>query len=146
MNENMRALKRNFFLRGFFRSRGYDDSSRLTEHAIERLPAAKPLRRFRLDAHALFDAADTAKFRKESLLNEAGRFLEQNPFDLAVVAVAGGMKGDAEEVLVLTQARAMVIRDHLIGNFRMADTRVKTIGLGKRPDAPNVGAIDIVIY
>jgi outer membrane protein OmpA-like peptidoglycan-associated protein len=146
LNENMQALKRNFFLKGFFKNRGYDDSSRLMEHAIDRLPAVAPLQQFRIDPKALFDDADTAKFKNEKLLNDAGHFLEQHGFALAVVAVGGNMKGDSEEVLVLTQARAMVIRDYLIGNFKMADARLKTLGLGKQADAPEAGRVDILVY
>jgi outer membrane protein OmpA-like peptidoglycan-associated protein len=146
LNENMQALKRSFFLKGFFRNRGYDDSTRLTEHAIDRLPTVSPGKQFQIDPTAVFGAPDTAKFRNEKALAEAGRFLEQHPFDLAVVAVGSSMKGDSKEMLVLTQARAMVIRDYLVANFRMADTRLKTIGLGKRADLPGDGRIDILIY
>ncbi len=37
--DNMEALSHNFFLKGFFKNRGYFDSSELTKHAVTRLPS-----------------------------------------------------------------------------------------------------------
>jgi hypothetical protein len=37
--------------------------------------------------------------------------------------VSGGEKGDTKEVRELTQARAMVVRDYLVNNFKMDDSR-----------------------
>jgi len=66
---------------------------------------------------------------------------------VAVVAASTGMKGDAEEVRVLTEARAMVIRDYLVNNFKMDDTRFKTMGLGKNQQvSSDSGIIEIIIY
>jgi outer membrane protein OmpA-like peptidoglycan-associated protein len=57
------------------------------------------------------------------------------------------MRGDTQEVRTLTQARAMVVRDYLVNNFRMDDTRVKTLGMGKREgSAEEPGAVDVVVY
>ena len=36
--ENMEALKHNFFLRGYFKSRGYEDSADVGKHEIEGMP------------------------------------------------------------------------------------------------------------
>ena len=36
--DNMEALKHNFFLRGYFKNRGYENSSELAKNEIERLP------------------------------------------------------------------------------------------------------------
>lgn len=145
--ENMEALKHNFFLRGFFNRRGYEDSGRLTENEIRELPKGPVLKKFSYDSKKVFDKTDTAKLRNDKMLGDAGHFLEANPFGAAVVVVSGGMKGDADEVRELTQARAMVIRDYLVKNFRMDDSRVKTMGLGKsRQPSGDTGLVEIIIF
>jgi phospholipid/cholesterol/gamma-HCH transport system substrate-binding protein len=145
--ENMEALKHNFFLRGFFDKRGYEDSTKLTEHEVEALPEGPYLKKFGYDVTKIFADVDTAKLKNEKTLNDAGRFLEANPFGVAVVVASGGMKGDAEDIQTLMQARAMVIRDYLVNNFRMDDTRVKTMGLGKTGQASNdAGTLEIIVY
>ncbi len=45
---------------------------------------------------------------------------------------AAGMKGDTDKVRELTGAQALVVRDYLVQNFQIDDTRVKTMGLGSR--------------
>jgi phospholipid/cholesterol/gamma-HCH transport system substrate-binding protein len=145
-SENMEALKHNFFLRGFFNRRGYEDLAKLTENEIKELPQGQPSKTFSYDPSKVFDKNDTAKLRNEKLLNEAGHFLEANPFGTAVVEVSGGMKGDADDVRQLTEARAMVIRDYLVKNFKMDDTRLKTMGTGKNPSSNDAGLVEIVIF
>jgi len=146
--ENMEALKHNFFLKGFFNRRGYSDLARLSQNEIKDLPRGKVVRQFEYDPAKLFDETDSAKLKNQKALAEAGQFLESNSFGTAVVVVSGGMKGDASEVLQLTQARAMVARDYLVNNFRMDDTRFKTMGLGKTStnNGSSNGAMQILVY
>jgi outer membrane protein OmpA-like peptidoglycan-associated protein len=147
--ENMEALKHNFLLRGFFNRRGYEDSTRLARYEVARLPNRTPVKRFVFDAKQLFDRPDSARLKNEEPLKDAGRYLEQNPFGLAVVVASNGMKGDAEEIRVLTQGRALVVRDYLVSSFRMDDTNLKTLGLGKQRRAdPNDDAdkVEILLY
>ena len=144
--DNMEALRSNFLLRGFFRKRGYEDSANLTKHEIPRLPREAYTKRFVYDALQVFDKPNTAKFKNQKVLNEAGRFLEQNKFGLAVVAASTGKKGDAEKGRELTQARAMVVRDYLAQNFGLDDTRIKTIGLGETSEAGDSSKVEILVY
>jgi len=44
----------------------------------------------------------------------------------------------------LSQARAFVVRDYLVKNFKLEDTRIKIIGLGKTGTAG--GRVEILIY
>jgi hypothetical protein len=59
------------------------------------------------------------------------------------------MDGDTQKDLVLTEARAMVIREYLVENFGFDDSQLKTLGMGKQtganPDA-DWGSIQILIY
>jgi phospholipid/cholesterol/gamma-HCH transport system substrate-binding protein len=144
--ENMEALKHNFFLRGFFRKRGYEDANDLRAHQIAQLPAEPPLRKFEYDPAKIFDKPNTAKLKNQKALDETGRFLETNKFGLAVVAAATGMKGDTEKNRQLTEARSMVVRDYMTQNFKFDDTRLKTIGLGKSQDAGDSGKLEIIVY
>jgi phospholipid/cholesterol/gamma-HCH transport system substrate-binding protein len=130
--ENMEALKHNFLLRGYFNKRGYEDSSELGANRIGGLPQGTPLKTFTYDARKLFDTHDSAKLKNQKSLNEAGEFLAQNQFGLAVVVVSAGIEGDTKKQLVLTQARAMVVREYLVENFGFNDSRIKTQGLGKQ--------------
>jgi hypothetical protein len=63
-----------------------------------------------------------------------------------VVAAYTGVKGDSEKNRVLTQARAMVVRDQLIDNFKVNDTRIKTIGIGEDSETGERGKVEIIVY
>ncbi len=87
--------------------------------------------------------------KDQKALKAAGEFLGQTPFGVAVVVVSTGMDGDAQKDLVLTEARAMVIREYLVENFGFDDSQLKTIGMGKQtganPDS-DWGSIQILIF
>lgn len=140
------ALKHNFLVRGYFQKRGYDDPSELTKYAIHQLPAAAPEKTFEFDGKNLFDKPDAAKLKDEKPLKQVGQYLQGNPFGLAVVAGVAGMKGDTGKEDQLTLARAAVVREYLVKNYRLEDTRVKTIGLGKTDRAPDTGEVEIMVY
>jgi outer membrane protein OmpA-like peptidoglycan-associated protein len=147
--ENMEALKHNFLLSGYFKKRGYEDSADLEANSVGGLPPGTPQKAFTFTARQLFDKADSAKLKNEKTLNAVGEFLAQNPFGFAVVVVSSGMEGDAQKDLVLTQARAMVVREYLVEHFAFDDSQLKTLGLGKQSGA-NVdaewGSIQILLY
>ncbi len=79
-------------------------------------------------------------------MKEAGDYLQNNKFSLAVVAVSTGMKGETEKDRVLSEGRATVLRDYLAKNFRLDDTRIKTLGLGKAQDTGDNGKAEILVY
>jgi phospholipid/cholesterol/gamma-HCH transport system substrate-binding protein len=143
--EDMEALKHNLLLRGYFKKRGYEDSDELTKHEITQLPAEPSMKEFDYNAKQIFNKPDSAKLKNSKPLNEVGKFLEENKFGWAVVAAYTGMKGDTDKDRVLTEARAMIVRAYLAENFRLDDTRIKTIGAGKTEQATD-GKILILVY
>jgi len=146
--ENMEALKSNFLLRGFFKNRGYENSSDLLKNAIANLPPGAPLKTFTFDSRLLFDKMDNAKPKNQKSLRPVGQFLADNEFGIAVVVVSTSMAGDTEKDMTLTQARAMVVRDYLVQNFGFDDTEVKTLGVGKKQgeDGAGWGTVEILVY
>jgi phospholipid/cholesterol/gamma-HCH transport system substrate-binding protein len=147
--ENMEALKQNFLIRGYFKKRGYESSADLAKNKIPALPENQPLKTFTYDPKHLFDKIDTAKLKNQNSLRDAGQFLAANEFGIAVVVVYTGMTGEAQKDLLLTQARAAIIRTYLIDNFGFDDTQLKTLGGGKKINASadsGWGAIEIIVY
>jgi phospholipid/cholesterol/gamma-HCH transport system substrate-binding protein len=146
--ENMEAMKKNFLLRGYFKNRGYEDSTDLTKNEISRLPQAEPLKIFTYKPQTIFDKVDTAKPKNQKSLRAAGQFLADNEFGVAVIVVSTSMSGDTQKDLELTQARALVVREYLVGNFGFDDAELKTFGAGKKNGdlADGWGTVEIVIY
>lgn len=146
--ENMEALKHNFLLRGYFKDRGYFDSAELAKYTIPELPAQAVTKKFVIEGKNLFDKETTAKFKKSKLLDPVGEFLEQTQVELVVIAAYSSEKGEADENVTLTQARAAVVREYLSNNFKLDDTKIKTKGMGEEPSGNTAQAnrIEILIY
>jgi phospholipid/cholesterol/gamma-HCH transport system substrate-binding protein len=147
--ENMEAMKHNFFVRGYFKNRGYEDSAELAKDEIVSLPQGAPQKTFTFEAKQLFGKVDTAKLKNQKSLDAAGDFLTDTDFGVAVVAAYSSMEGDAGKDLVLSQGRALVVREYLVENFGFDDRRLKTLGMGKKsgtsPES-GWGAIQILVY
>ncbi|MGA2696668.1 MAG: MlaD family protein [Terriglobales bacterium] len=147
--ENMEAMKHNFFLRGYFKTRGYEDSAELAKNEIEKLPQGTPAKEFTYSAKQLFDKSDSGKLKNQKILNASGEFLANNQFGFAVVVASTGMEGDTQKDIVLTEARSMVVREYLVENYGFDDSQLKTLGMGKQPDANSDvgwGKVQIFIY
>jgi hypothetical protein len=59
------------------------------------------------------------------------------------------MEGDSKKEQVLTEARAMVVREYLVENFGFDDSQLKTLGMGKQTGAnldADWGSIQILIF
>ena len=147
--ENMEALKHNFFLSGYYKKRGYEDSADLGANRISGLPQGTPEKEFTFISKELFESRDSAKLKNQKSLNAAGDFLANNHFAFAVVVASAGLEGDTQKDLILTEARAMVIREYLVENFGFDDGQLKTLGLGKQTGSnldADWGSIQILIF
>jgi len=147
--ENMEALKHNFLLKGYFKSRGYQDSAELGKNEIAGMPQGTPIKQFTYSSKQLFDKKDSARLKNEKSLRAGGEFLAHNQFGFALVVVSAGKEGDAQKELVLTEARAMVVREYLVENFGFDDTQLKILGLGKQAATNSDGdwgTVQIFIY
>ena len=40
----------------------------------------------------------------------------------------------------------MVVRDYLVQNFKLDDTRIKTVGVGKSAGVENGSTVEVLIY
>jgi phospholipid/cholesterol/gamma-HCH transport system substrate-binding protein len=147
--ENMEALKHNFFLSGYFKKRGYENSDDLAANRISGLPSGTPLKVFTYTARELFDGRESAKLKDQNSLRAAGEFLAQNQFGVAVIETSTGIEGDTQKDLTLTEARAMVVREYLAENFGFDNDLLKTMGMGKQTGAnldADWGSIRILIF
>jgi len=147
--DNMDALKNNFLLRGYYKNRGFKNASDLIANEVEHLPSGAPVKTFAFPAKNIFSGRDSAKLKHEKSLNPGGAYLAANQFGVAVVAVSSGMAGDAQDEMVLTEARAAVVRDYLVKHFGFKDDHLKTLGKGKQSDDASEkgeGNIQILIY
>jgi len=143
--DDMDAAKHNFLLRGFFKKRGYEDSSDLSKDEIAAIPKGPPLKVFSYEAETMFNK-DTAKLKKEKDLKDAGDFLQSNKFGLAVVAGYTGAKGDTDKNRQLAQARAYVVRDYLVKNFKVADKLLRTIGIAESRSPKDQGRVEVIVF
>ena len=80
------------------------------------------------------------------MLQEAGQYLQTQPFGMAIVTAGTGTTGDSDKSLALSEARSFVIRKYLVKKFPMDDQRLKTLGLGKDVNGPADGAVKILVY
>ena len=147
--DNMDAMKHNFLLRGYFNRRGYQDSSDLVENEIAQLPVSSPVKTFTYTPKDLFDNKDSVKLHHQQSLNDSGEFLAKNQFGLAVIVVSSGMEGDSQKNMVLTQVRAMLVREYLVQHFGFDDSQLKTHAVGKQvsdTSGAGQGSIQIFIY
>jgi phospholipid/cholesterol/gamma-HCH transport system substrate-binding protein len=147
--DNMEALKHNFLLKGYFKNRGYEDSSELGKDEIAAAPQAATAKEFTFQAKDLFDKKDSAKLKGQKSLNAAGEFLAGNEFGVAVIEVSTGASGSADSDRTLAQGRALVLRDYIVQHFGFDDTKLKTIAVGKQigeSSKDDWGLIKILVY
>ena len=63
-----------------------------------------------------------------------------------MIAASSGMRGDSEKEKALTEARSFVVRKYLVEHFKLADTRVKTLGRGKIEGVNSDGTVELLVF
>lgn len=88
------------------------------------------------------------RLANKKLLNDAGQYLQRNPFQLVVVTAYTGLQGEKDKNVEITHAQASVVRDYLVQNFKIDDARIRTKGIGeKQLDArEKSGRVEVMIY
>jgi len=147
--ENMEALKHNFFLSGYFNKRGYEDSADLAANEIGQLPVDLPIKKFTYSSKQLFDKIDSAKLKDQKSLKACGEFLADHQYGYAVVVVSAGANGDAQKDFVLTEGRAMVLREYLVETFDFDGRHIRKVGMGKQAETNSDagwGSVEVIFY
>ena len=145
--ENMEALKKSWFFRGFYKDRGYQDPSELTKNEIAQLPQQPNVKKFMFSAKDIFKEPTRPKLENEKRLQDAGKYLETNPFKLATVVAYTGPTGEKDKNLQLSEAQALIVRNYLVDHFRIDDSRVKIKGMGEDNSTDSTsGRVEILIW
>ncbi len=146
--EDMEALKHNWFFRGFFKNRGYWDEAEVTRNAITQLPKSPYLKKFIFSAKNIFDSPDAAKLNSSSTFDEVGDYLARTPYRLVVVTTEVGVRGEPDKSLLLTEARAWFVRRYLVEKFKIKGDRIATKGMGEEVLSPTdqAGRVEVIIY
>jgi outer membrane protein OmpA-like peptidoglycan-associated protein len=81
-------------------------------------------------------------------LKKAGEFLQQNPFKLVAVTSSTDYRGEKDKNLDVSRAQALVVRNYLVENFKVDDSRIKTKGMGEddHSDPKDAGRVEVKIY
>jgi len=127
--EGTEALKRNFLFRGFFRQRGFFDLDALSREAYQAGALAGDDRtalKVWIDAGVLFERApdgverltQAGRRRLDSAMADFVRYPRDSP--LVVEGYAEGREGEA--AYLISDSRAQIVRDYLLGRFRRQTT------------------------
>ena len=128
----------------FLQNRGCKDSAELTKYAIAKPRDCPVSNRFVIGSNDLFDKPDTAKLKNEKVLNRIGVASGTHPLRPHCSDGYSALRGDAEENLILTQARAMVVREYLVEHFTIDERRIKRMGTGE--DSTRDARVEILLY
>jgi phospholipid/cholesterol/gamma-HCH transport system substrate-binding protein len=141
MADDTEALKHNFFLRGFFRSRGYFNLDRLSPdlYRKDRTFARANNRRAWLHADELFqltaDGAEQLTQKGRTLLNvtvaQYGATILQSP----LVIEGYSDTADAAQRLATSRTRAILVRNYLQNHFQLDPSTIGSVALENQPPA-----------
>jgi phospholipid/cholesterol/gamma-HCH transport system substrate-binding protein len=134
--ENMEALKRNWFFRGFFRGRGFFDidSINLQDYREGKVAPERDRERFWLHGPELLavDAAGVetlSEAGKAKLAEEMAPYLRYIPNTLMIIEGYAG-EGTESQQFLRSRDRARLVRQYLIERFGMKPGYVGVIPMG----------------
>jgi len=131
--ENMEALKHNLLLaRGTSRSVATKTPANWRRMQLIACRKQHP-QGVHLSGEAAFRQARFGQAEKSEIVKRWREFLANNQFGFAVIVASSGMEGDTQKDLVLTQARAMVVREYLVENFGFDDSQLRLWEWANRP-------------
>jgi phospholipid/cholesterol/gamma-HCH transport system substrate-binding protein len=139
------ALKRNFLFRGFFNRRGYFDLQDVSVAQYRAGALSKDRRALRiwLGADVLFDRDANGNerltaggmLRLDSAMSQFLSYPQNTPF--VVEGYAQEATGDMR--YLISRARSQLVRDYLVGKFKMDANHVATMPMGAEADASPAG-------
>jgi len=140
------ALKSNFLLRGFFARRGFFDLDEITvaqyregalatrgRKALRIWVAADHL--FERDAKGGERLSAGGMARLDSAMSQFLEYIERNPF----VVEGYAQEVTADERYLISTARAALVRDYLVGKFKLDPSYVTTMPMGARAEESPTG-------
>jgi phospholipid/cholesterol/gamma-HCH transport system substrate-binding protein len=154
--ENMEALKRNWFFRGFFNQRGFFDLDAVSvadyqagRFAPDRVPQRRWLHRSELFVAGADGAEELSPDGRRKLDEVAVELLRQarnNPLMIEGYASAGA----AHEQLLTSLARAAIVRDYLLRKYPFQRNYVGVMPMGAVASSDPSGApwdgVSVVLY
>ena len=145
--ETTEALKRNFFFRGFFNSRGYFD---LDDVSVRSTGRVRSRRRtggccasgssadvlFERDANGVERLSEGGRVRLDSAMSQFVRYPQKSPF--VVEGYAHGR--DRRRALSHQPDAGQLVRDYIVGKFGLDPNYVATMPMGaEAPEARRAG-------
>ena len=143
--ENMEALKRSFFFRGFFKNRGfYDlDSVTVAEYREGKFAGDKVRQQawiyetelFAHDSDGSEELSAAGESRLDAVMAEFQRYLRNS----AIIIEGYSGKGLTSEQWLLSTDRALKVREYLVEKFRLDPNYVGTMPMGAVASKDNSG-------
>jgi phospholipid/cholesterol/gamma-HCH transport system substrate-binding protein len=144
--ETTEALKRNFLFRGFFNRRGYFDLDDVTVAEYREGALATRERRalriwlsaavlFERDAAGVERLSEGGQARIDSAMSQFVRYPQNSPF--VVEGYAAAASGDQR--YLISQQRARMVRDYVVGKFGLDANYVATMPMGAEAEGSPSG-------
>lgn len=134
--ENMEALKRSFFFRGFFKKRGFYELDKVTvaeyregKFASDKLRQQTWIHETELFTHGSDGSEELSvagKKRLDAVMAEFQRYLRNS----AIIVEGYSGKGLPGEQLLLSTDRALKVREYLVKKFHLDPNYVGTMPMG----------------